>query len=105
MNKKEFFAKHSARAESITLDDGTELEILEISAKQRAGFLDMFKDKGPTYGQAYLVAASCSMFDENDSGDIESLLELPSVTLSEIADAVSRFNGFGGDEETEIKND
>jgi hypothetical protein len=95
MDKQAFFSAYAPKKEAYSLPDGGEIEISELTLKQR-GRLHASAKTDPIEAQALVVCMGCALFDD---GDLEAVQGMPGDLITDIADAILSLSGLNEDAE------
>ena len=89
MNKKDFLAACVLRTGTVKLPDGGEVEVRELTVRERSKLREMVSGD-PVSAQAHILAMGCPALE----GDHEAALDLPGGLVSTISDAILSLSGL-----------
>jgi len=95
MDKQTFLAQASTlRTALVAMRDGSEVEVRELTVRERGKLRDVIGGENPADAQAQIVAMGCPLLE----GDAEAVMDLPGGLVSAMADMILKLSGLTEDE-------
>jgi len=91
MDKATFLAQaRTLRTATVPMRDGGEVEVRELTVRERGKLREAINGADPVSAQAQIVAMGCPVLE----GDAEAVMDLPGGLVTELSDAILELSGL-----------